>query len=105
MQHQLEPRGSGIPTVPAAGSLESQALGQAAQILAEVGQRGNLSGLGAWATKTELVLATGKSRDWLERQDRAGRLPSRVEMVPGHRRLRTVYDVAMVQQLLLEAGR
>jgi hypothetical protein len=75
-----------------------------AAILAEVGRRGNLDGLGDWATKTELVLASGRSRDFFERADRAGRLPSRVEVVPGARRLRTLYRVEAARQLL-EAAR
>jgi hypothetical protein len=76
----------------------------AAEILIAAGQRGNLNGLGPWATKAELVLATGRSRDFFERADRAGRLPSRVEVVPGARRLRTLYQVEAARQLL-EAAR
>lgn len=75
-----------------------------AAILIAAGQRGNLTRLGPWASKAELVAATGRSRDYFERLDRAGRLPSRIEMVPGARRLRTLYDTAAVQQLL-EAAR
>lgn len=75
-----------------------------ASILIAAGQRGNLTRLGPWASKAELVQATGRSRDFFERADRDGRLPSRIEMVPGVRRLRTLYDTAAVQQLL-EAAR
>lgn len=75
-----------------------------AAILIAAGQRGNLTRLGPWASKAQLVEATGRSRDYFERLDRAGRLPSRIEMVPGARRLRTLYDTAAVQQLL-EAAR
>ena len=103
--HQRNQKSETRPAAATAPGLKVMSPMQAtAAILAEVGQRGNLNGLGPWAPKQALVLATGRSRDWFERQDRAGRLPSRIEMVPGHRRLRTVYDVAMVQQLL-EAGR
>jgi hypothetical protein len=103
--HQRDQKSETRPAAATAPGLRVMTpMESVADILAEVGQRGNLHGLGAWATKAELVLATGRSRDFFERADRAGRLPSRVEMVPGHRRLRTVYDVAMVRQLL-EAGR
>jgi hypothetical protein len=79
---------------------QSPGLEATARILIDLSDRGNLAGLGPWASKAALVAATGRSRDFFERADRDGRLPSRVEMVPGARRLRTMYSVAAVQQLL-----
>jgi len=76
----------------------------AAKILAEVGQRGNLAGLGDWAAKSDLVAVTGRSRDWLEKNAAAGRIARRLEVDQAARRVRSLYCTADVQQLL-EAAR
>lgn len=76
----------------------------AAAILAEVGQRGNLAGLGDWAAKSDLVAVTGRSRDWLEKNAAAGRIARRLEVDQAARRVRSLYSTADVQQLL-EAAR
>lgn len=103
--HQLDEMRKARSVAADPGLRAKTPMESAAEILAEVGQRGNLNGLGAWATKTELVLATGRSRDFFERADRAGRLPSRVEVVPGARRMRTLYLTAAARELLLESAR
>lgn len=100
--HQLDKKDEARQSVAAdPGPKTKQSPMQAtAAILIAAGQRGNLNRLGPWASKAELVQATGRSRDFFERADRNGRLPSRIELVPGARRLRTLYDTAAVQQLL-----
>jgi hypothetical protein len=91
-------------TVAAAPGLREKALEQAARILAEVGQRGNLAALGPWAAKQALVQATGRSRDWFERHAAAGRIANRIEVDQAVRRLRTHYRVADVQALLEQSS-
>jgi hypothetical protein len=87
-------------TVAAAPGLREKALEQAARILAEVGQRGNLAALGPWASKAALVEATGRSRDWLERAAAAGLIERRLEVDHVARRVRSMYRTADVQRLL-----